>query len=390
MEKRSALQRMTKQQRYMVYDIFIAYFAMGIYLILVGSALPSIKAEYHISYRIGGLMMSAQQIGYLVTGLVVSVLARKWGPKRSYLTFGFLAFIGLALMMVNGNPFVLLFAMLLTGICKGSTANFGNQIVSVYSGNDAALLNLAQAFFAVGACAAPLIALACGTSWRAAFAIAIAVGVLMLLHGTRVTIEPRVFESEQGGGKLDFGFLRTKIFWLCAMILMCYLAVEASVMGWLVTFFVDSGVREAAAQLLATSLWVALLIGRFACAWLSTRFQPQHMVAVMTVGVTICFTGMMCSHTLIPMAVSTMGLGLFMAGMYGTMLGGSEGIIERYPICMGMLIAIPGIGAAVTPGVVGMLADIFGIRGGMMFLYVLIAILIVTTLLLLRYKKHSK
>lgn len=387
--KGKRLKDMSKRQRYLIYDFFIAYFAMGLYLILIGSALPSIKADYGISYRIGGLMMSAQQIGYLVTGVCVSMIAQRLSVKEVYLGFGILAFVGLALMMVTGNPFVLLFAMLLTGICKGSTCNFGNQLVSTMSGSNASLLNLAQAFFAVGACAAPLVAMVCGTSWRLAFAITIAVGIVMFLHGMRVEIRPEDSVSNEDSGTVDFGFFRTKIFWLCAALIMSYLAIEGSVMGWLVTYFVDSGVaKESTAQLLATALWGALLVGRFASAWLSTRFRPHHMIAVMSLGVAVCFTGLMMSHTLVPMTVSAIGLGLFMAGMYGTALGGSENLMEKYPMCMGMFIAIPGIGAALTQSAIGTIADHIGIRGGMCFLYVLVAVLLVAAALFFVY--HQK
>ncbi len=389
MERQSALKSMSRKHQYLMQDIFIAYLAMGVYLTLIGSVLPAIKAEYQISYQVGGWMMSAQQIGYLVAGIAASLIAGKIGVKVTYLSFGVLAFIGLALMMVTGNPVVLLFAMLLTGLCKGCTANFGNQITSTLSNNDSSLLNLSQAFFAIGTCLAPIITMLCGTSWRTAFAITIAMGVITFLHGLRTEIGPEAFHQESNNGKPDLRFFKKGIFWICCLLLMCYLAFEASVMGWLVTFFVDSGAAtETTAQLLATALWVAVLIGRFASAWFATRFRPEHMIVVMTIGVAACFSIMMFSHTLVPMAAATFGLGLFMAGMYGTTLGGSDNLIGQYPMCMGMFIVIPGIGSAITQSAIGTLADQAGIRGGMYFLYILLAILILSTILFLRY--HSK
>lgn len=388
MGQKSELKKMSGAHRYLVYDVFLAYFAMGIYLILIGSALPSIKEEYHISYQIGGFMMSVQQIGYLMMGIFVSLIARRIGAKITYLFFGILAFVGLALMMLTGNPYILLFAMLLTGLCKGSTANFGNQMVSTLSNNDSSLLNLAQAFFAVGACAAPVIAMICGASWRLSFGITIAIGIVSFIHGLRVKIGPEAFLQEQTAGKIDFGFFQTRIFWICCLLLLCYLAFEASVMGWLVTFLVDSDIAdETTAQLLATGLWVAVLVGRLLSTWLATKFRPYQMIAVMTLGVAACFTLLMFSHSLVWIAIAVIGVGLFMAGMYGTALGGSDNLIGRYPMCMGMFIVIPGIGAAVTQSVIGMIADRIGIRSGMYFLYALIAILFAATVL---FTKHQK
>ena len=390
MGKSSVMREMPKAHRYLMQDIFLAYLAMGIYLTLIGSALPSIKAEYHISYQVGGWMMSAQQIGYLAMGIVVSLAARRLGAKCTYLFLGALAFVGLAIMMVSSNPALLIFAMLLTGICKGSTANIGNQITSMVSNNDSSLLNLAQAFFAVGACAAPLIMMVCGTSWRMAFGITIAVGIISLLHVVRTQIGPDAFCVQEPTGKTDWGFLKQGIFWICSVLLLCYLAFEASVMGWLVTFFIDSGAADAqTAQLLATALWGALLIGRFASAWFATRFSPQHMICVMTIGTAVCFSVMMCSHSLVPMAIGTFGIGLFMAGMYGTTLGGSDNLIGRYPMCMGMFIVIPGVGAAVTQSVIGVIADQIGIRGGMYVLYVLIALMLLSTVLFVAHGRKK-
>lgn len=388
MGQKSVWKTMSNTNRYLIYDVFLAYFAMGIYLILIGSALPSIKEEYHISYQIGGFMMSVQQIGYLVIGIFTSLIARRVGAKPAYLFFGILAFVGLAIIMITDQPYLLLFAMLLTGLCKGSTSNFGNQMVSTLSGNDSSLLNLAQAFFAVGACAAPVIAMVCGASWRMAFGITIAVGIVSFAHGLRVQIGEEAYVQKAEDEKIDFGFFKYKIFWICCLLLLCYLAFEASVMGWLVTFLVDSDIaNETIAQLLATGLWVAVLAGRLLSTWLATKFRPDQMIPVMTIGIAVSFTLLMFSHSLVWIAIAVVGVGLFMAGMYGTTLGGSDNLIARYPMCMGMFTVIPGIGTAVTQSAIGMIADRIGIRGGMYVLYVLIVILFAATALFVGEKK---
>lgn len=389
MKKQSVLQSMSRGHRYLIYHFFIAYFAMGVYLTLIGSELPLIKAEYQISYRVGGMMMSAQAIGYLIVGAFAGILPRYLGAKKTSLILNNVAFIGLVFMMMTGNPAILLFSMLLTGVSKGSTCNFGNQIVSTLSGNNAGLLNLTQAFFAIGACIAPLIAMACGASWRASLIISVVIGIANLLYGSRMEIGPEAYAQENK--KLEFGFFKTKLFWICALILVCYLAIESSIMGWLVTFFIDSGTAsDATAQLITTALWGALLVGRFVCAWLASRFKPYQMIAVMTPGIAVSFTALMISHTLIPMAISAIGLGLFMSGIYGTAIAGSGDLAERYPMCMGMFVAIPGIGSAVAPSAIGTIADHIGIRGGMCFLYVLIVILIIMTILQVVYHKKRK
>ena len=124
MKKQSVLKSLSRDNQYLVRNFFIAYFVMGMYLILIGSALPEIKAEYQIDYQVGGMMLSVQSVGYLVTGAFVGIVPRYLGAKQTYLILSNLAFLGLVLMMVTGNPVLLLLAMLMTGISKGSTCNF--------------------------------------------------------------------------------------------------------------------------------------------------------------------------------------------------------------------------------------------------------------------------
>ena len=57
-------------------------------------------------------------------------------------------------------------------------------------------------------------------------------------------------------------------------------------MGWLTSFYIDSGVLAAdAAQIITSLLWVSLLIGRFSCSVIAAKFHPWQMITVMCFGV---------------------------------------------------------------------------------------------------------
>ena len=136
MKKQSFFNSLSPDNRYLVLSVFSIYLVQGIYIIMIGSALPMIKAEYQIDYQVGGMLLSVQSIGYLVMGVVTGILPKYLGMKRTILILTNFAFVGLAIMMVTGNPVLLLFAMLMTGISKGATTNFNNQIVTTLSGGD--------------------------------------------------------------------------------------------------------------------------------------------------------------------------------------------------------------------------------------------------------------
>lgn len=62
-------------------------------------------------------------------------------------------------------------------------------------------------------------------------------------------------------------------------IMFFYLCVEASVMGWIVTYYIDSGAAgDDSAQLLTSLLWITILIGRFTCSALSDRTAPPQII----------------------------------------------------------------------------------------------------------------
>ena len=369
-----------KENRKLLNAMFFNQISMGIYLLLIGDVLPMIRAEYGISYRLSGAMMGIQSAGYFMAGLVTPLLPRFFGVKKTYLILANLAAAGLVIIMLTGNPVLLLTAMLMTGVSKGSCGNFNNAIVSNLSGNSASQLNFLQACFAIGACAAPLIAVLCGPAWRLAFAGEIAIAGVVFLYSQRMVIPTGAYPVSDKKGIPDLGFFRSRTFWICAVFLSVYMAIEACIMGFLVSYFVDTGLAsESRAQLLSMLLWAALLVGRLACSWLSTKMKPVHMLLVMSAGVALSFVLFIFGGSLPLVAAGSTGLGLFMAGMYGTAIGDTGDLLEKYSMSMSMLIVIPGLISTLMPSLIGILADRWDIRRGMMAIFVLILLLLAVT-----------
>ena len=58
--KQSFFQRIGKDKRYIVFNLFFAYFTLGVALIMLGSVLPVLKADYALNYQVGGMLLSVQ------------------------------------------------------------------------------------------------------------------------------------------------------------------------------------------------------------------------------------------------------------------------------------------------------------------------------------------
>ncbi len=398
MEKQFQFRTMSKQHKYLFYNICLTFVGQGMYMMLLGSELPLIKAEYRISYTVGGLLMSFQQIGLLICGLLISIPAKKLGGKKAYMIFGSLAFAGITIVMLTGNPVLLLLSMLMFGASKASTTYFGNQIVGNISGNSSFMLNLVNAFFALGAALAPAVALICGDNWRACFGITVAFGVFGILHASRACIGEEEYHTIPSGGDSGqtksgntLGFFREKLFWICVMMMLFYLSAEAGVMGWMTTYFSETGIMSLnRAKLLVTVMWIALLAGRFLTSALAKRFTNQQMLTVMSIGTILCYTGILFSRSAEGMTCSVIGLGLMMAGLYATIVASLGSLMERYPVCMSMMIAIPGVGSVMTTGLAGKIADMAGVRSGMFLFYGLFGCMMLLDLVLLGYLKKRR
>ena len=161
----------SREQKYLIHDIHILLFGVGLFQLLPGAVLPLIRSDYGLPYHFGGWMNALFAIGTLISGICASLPVRRLGAKRTYLLAESMSVLGLLLMLLTKNPYMLLVSMLLMGMTKGGMGYFSNQIASRISNGDTGLQNLVQAMFAGGACAAPLVAMACGTGWKRAFAV---------------------------------------------------------------------------------------------------------------------------------------------------------------------------------------------------------------------------
>lgn len=369
MEKHSFWKDLLPRDRYMVGNLFFLYLIQGIFVILIGSILPMLQAEYGLDYRVGGWLISAHSVGNLLTGLIAGLLPLAIGLKRSLLFLNLLPFVGFFLMLMTGNPLLLIFAVLLTGIGRGAISNYNNQVVSMLSKGSAAPLNMLHGFFAIGAVAAPFLVLLCAhadaSGWRLAVYVVIALGALSFLTSLPMRMDSVPYTRTKSAAA-SFGFLKDRRFLHAAAVMFFYLCVEASVMGWMVTYYADSGVAsQSFAQVLTSLLWMAILIGRFACSFFAKWFAPARMLRLLTAGIVLFLLLLLCSQQLPLMLVASIGLGLSLSGMYGTTVASAGNVFGEYPLAMGVFVTATGLGSVITPSIIGALTMHVGIRIGM-------------------------
>ena len=388
MEKKGFFVSLGKRKLGVVLNLFYAYMSLGLVLIMLGAILPDLKADYALSYQVGGALLSVQSVGYVLAGLLAGYLPLLLGIKVSYILIQLSVTLGFIMLLISGNPVWLLIAMLLIGVGKGGITNYNNLLMNIYSEGNAGPLNILHACFAAGAVIAPLIALAV-SGWRMAVIIGcvccVASLVFLVLAGfsdadleNADSADAAAAGTEEGRKKkVDYGFLKEELFWVTVLICFFYQAVEASFMGWMTSFLIDTGVMEASlAQFTTSVLWLALMAGRLLCSVAARKFRPLHMILALTLITTVFMILLLLNRSPAGLIIATAGIGLGMSGMFGTSVSNAGDIFSRYPVCMGFFVFLASMGAIVAPAIIGVVANKAGMHTGMSTLLVFAACMV--------------
>jgi fucose permease len=366
--------------------IYISFFGVGIVSTLIGALLPFMKAEYNMDYVLSGAVISAHQIGNFCAVLFSGFLPYVIGRKKSTVLLVTGIPLGFLLVILTGIPGLLLFAFVLTGIGRGTMSNISNVTVSETSGNRTAALNILHASFAVGALSAPFLVIlftqVLHLDWRfpAIFIIVFEIGVLLLLAKSSLSNVPVLTKKEEKAA--DKKFLTSPIFWLNTSILFMYLCCESGIVGWLVTYFKESGgLSESLSQSTASLLWIMILAGRLLCAIISEKMNKAVLIVSMAIAQIVFFLLMILSSNMILIFIGLLGTGFAMSGFYPTVLSTMPKEFTSSTIATGTCIATATIGAIIMPIVIGAIAEVTGIAGGISAIGVALGICVLLTII---------
>lgn len=371
--------KVSRENTGLLYILYFGFFCSGMMSTLLGTILPFMKIEYNMSYVLSGMVLSAHQIGNFCAVLISGFLPYAIGRKKSTLLLCSGIVIGLVLMTLTGNPFLLLVAFAATGIGRGTMSNITNVVVSEVTENKAGGLNFLHASFAIGAFISPFVAILItsilGLSWKWSALIVAACEVVALvgIGLSRLANKPMPRKSDKGSD-----FITSFSFWLNTAIMFFYLCAEASIIGWLVTYFKDSGIMSTSlAQSTSSLLWVMVMIGRIMCATISNKVDKNRLILGLGLCETFFFILMISTRNIYVIFPSLLGVGVSMSGIYPTTLSTMESRFNSSTVATGTCIATATVGAILMPMIVGAVAERQGIVGGIGTISIALAIMVI-------------
>lgn len=355
--------------------MYFAFFTTGMISTLLGAIQPNLKETYNISYLLTGSAYSFHQIGNLCAVLLAGVLPYAIGRKKStailYSSFiigvTMITFTG-PLMRLTGTPVLLLLAYTLTGVGRGTTSNITNVVVADTTQNKTAGLNILHAVFACGALLSPFILVVFSLinysmGWRITLWI---IAVLMLtveflFITSSMSNKPeqkKTVATSANGEETVMPFYKSFHYWLNVAILLFYLCGESANMGWLVTYFKDTGLMgQSFAQMTSSIMWIMIMAGRIMCASVSGKVNRNKLVLVLAALNTAFFVLMISTRCMPIIIIGLLGMGFSMSGIYPTTLSTMKPEYNASPLAVGLCIGIATTGAIAMPLVVGAIAQ---------------------------------
>ncbi len=383
---------------------YAVFFMNGMLALSIGSLLPFVRDARGLDYAFCGLIVSLHSVGNLISSFAAGALPIAIGRKKSILLFEFFYPVSYLIILFADSRLLLACAFFATGLARGATSNYCNTKINSIATGKAWALNALHACFATGAFLFPLLLLAItrdggDARWMIACGIMTAAGCLVWIlylfmpepEGDRVRASAKADAGDEDGASA-FGFLAEPLFWICLGTLFFYLCAEQGVIGWMITYFKDTGLIAAhLSQITASVLWVMILCGRLTVAFLSTKLPKENLLPVMGFGIVGFFVLLILSKSIVPIMIGIMGFGFSMAGIYATVVSFAGRLIKKYTLAWSFILTGASFGSILMPSVIGNVAEHAGIAVGMSTVALVLVVDMILIFALVHYvKKHKE
>jgi len=335
----------------------------------VGIIIPEIIKTFGLSMTAAGTFQYATMAGIALGGFFLGSLADRLGRKAT-IVIGLTGFGIASFLFAAGNSFAY-FSVLLAvsgiaiGVFKtGALALIGD--ISTSTTEHTSIMNTVEGFFGIGSIIGPAVLarlITTGVSWKWLYVLAGVICVLLILIAWKVRYPERTHARESA---LDLRRTLLTIQNPYALAFsfgaFLYVAAEAAIYVWMPTLL--QGYRGPAVWLAAYSISVFFVLrvaGRFAGAWMLTRFDWTGVLAVFSGAILLCFIGTAFGGAEVAVYLLPLS-GLFMSVIYPTI--NSKGIScfpkSEHGAVAGVILFFTCVSAVLGPLAMGAVSDAMG------------------------------
>lgn len=369
-------QRLTKVPKLgLLLLAYIAFIALGMPDGLLGVAWPSIRSSFGVPLDAVGILMPISVAGYMTSSFSSGPLIQRFGVGK-ILTIS-CVLTGAALISYTLVPAFWMMAVLgvLGGLGAGAIdAGLNNYVEAHYNES---LMQWLHASYGVGITCGPVImtiALSTWNSWHIGYRIVGGFQFVMAL-AFLLTLPMWMKNRSQTEGALTEAKPKEKVpmlstmkqprAWLSAALFFTYVGAEVSFGTWTYSLLVESRhVNPEMAGIVAGSYWATFTIGRI-IAGLYAKRVGVHTLVQCSLAAAILGAGLLLWNpaewvNLLAVAI----IGLAIAPIFPAFISGTSRRVgeDHTGNTIGMQMAASGLGTAVIPSLLGVLAVQFSLE----------------------------
>lgn len=354
----------------------VGYLFIGTAAILIPSVMPVITEEFSsagLTLAAIGLIFPARSVGAILGNLLSGIGSDLLGRWRLVWISAFLLAASLTLAAITQIWMIFVIGFVLNSAAQSSLSTGINALVAdANRGARARALNKLHAVYGFGAAVSPLVIgslIDQGIAWRWALG---GTAFIWFAFGIATFILSGGEARSEGRGKaetLDMGMLRQGPFLALFLVAFAYNGIATSLLGWIALYMQESaGFSTFWAVSMISIFYVALTIGRVACAFYAERIGYAMTLLILLIGVTVTYPLVVIGiHPFVAVAgVFLSGLsfsGLFpMALAYGTRL-----YSEQTGTVTGTLNVAMTLGAMLPPYWTSLIAERWGLHAALTF-----------------------
>jgi FHS family L-fucose permease-like MFS transporter len=394
-----------KRNYFIVGLVFLIFFVISLLTNVTGPMLPDIIKSFGLSLTLGGFIPTAFFLAYGVMSIPAGILIERFDEKPVLVASFVLAFLGSALFVSKPVYVVFLFSLFTIGIGMAMLQVAINPLLRVAGGEEhyAFFGVMAQLIFGLASFFSPKLysylvtrladpaaphnavvrALARVVpphiAWSSMYWIFTVVTLAMILLLAFVRI-PRIElkeEEKAGSIRIHLSLMRKRIVWLYFLGTFCYVGTEQGVSFWISKFLqVYHGVLPTQGGDTATAwFWGLQTVGCVAGLVLLKLFDSRRvLVAFGALGAVTLAVALAGSRPVAMIAFPMFGF--WTSVMWATIFALALNSVDRQHGSFSGILCTGIIGGAVMPWIVGKLGDSFGLRTGMLVIFLTIGYII--------------
>lgn len=354
---------------------YIAFIALGMPDGLLGVAWPSMRADFSIPLDSLGILLFAAVTGYMTSSFLSGALIVRMGVGN--LLAGSCALTGSALVGYTLVPswWMIVLLGVVAGLGAGAIDAGLNIYVAAHFGEG--LMQWLHASYGIGVTLSPIImtiALTTLNSWRMGYRV---VGGFQIALATCFVLNLPMWnqkDTSAGSGepkrltdyKTPMGeTLRQPQVWLSALLFLIYVGAEVSLGTWTYSLLIESrGINPAVAGLWVGSYWAAFTVGRVIAGLYAKRAGVNLIVQGSLVGALLGAALLVWNPSEAANLLAVVLIGLSIAPIFPALMSGTSQRVGAHFAAntIGMQMTASGLGAAVIPSLLGVLARQFSLE----------------------------